>query len=208
MLEAERIASRFRLPPWRLPPLGPRAVFARCFAIALRNKRDAVAALAAVGAIAAILVNGLFLQAGPHPAPIFAARPLISGEATGAIAQLPRPRPAAAAAAAAVAVGGVASRDSPRGDGIPVPRARRQAPPPPARADPIADLLDPARKVSALQGVLNDFGYGPIKVTGALDQPTAKGIERFERDHNLAVTGRNSPELRRALAAATGQPLD
>jgi hypothetical protein len=207
MLAAERIAPRFRLPHWRLPRLGPRAIFARCFAAALRNKRDAVSALAAVGAVAAILVNGLFLQAGPHPAPIFASRPLISGEATGAIAQLPRPRPAAAAAGA-VAGGAVASREGARGEGVPLPRSRRQAPPPGPRTDPIADLLDPARKVSALQRLLNEFGYGPIKVTGALDQQTAKGIERFERDHNLAVTGQNTPELRRALAAATGQSVD
>jgi hypothetical protein len=201
MLGTERIVSL--LPQWHLPPLGLRAVFARCFAAALRNKRDSLAAMGAVGAIAAIIVNGLFLQTGPHPAPMFAMRPPISGEATGAIAQLPRPRPAAPA----LTGGAVALHEGPRGEPVPLPRSRRQAPPGP-RPDPIADLLEPARKVTALQRVLNDFGYGPIKVTGALDQQTAKGIERFERDHNLAVTGQNTPELRRALTVATGQPLD
>src|SRR4029078_4283816 len=33
-------------------------------------------------AIFAIVINALFLQKGPHPAPIFAARPLLQQEAT------------------------------------------------------------------------------------------------------------------------------
>jgi peptidoglycan hydrolase-like protein with peptidoglycan-binding domain len=62
----------------------------------LRNPRDSFAGLIAGAAISAILVNGLLLQPGPHPAPIFTIRPspLASSEATGAIvATLPRPRP-------------------------------------------------------------------------------------------------------------------
>ena len=165
MLEADELPRGFACPHGACRRLGPRAVFARCFAIALRNKRDALAALAARGSDCGDSRQRSF-SAGRAASGADLRGPAADlGEATGAIAQLPRPRPAAAAAAAAVAVGGVASRDSPRGDGIPLPRARRQAPPPGARADPIADLLDPARKVSALQRVLNDFGYGPIKVT-------------------------------------------
>jgi hypothetical protein len=45
-------------------------------------------------------------------------------------------------------------------------------------------------------------------VTGTFDEETGKAIERFERDHNLAVTGQNSPRLRQALGLATGRPLD
>ena len=56
--------------------------------------------------------------------------------------------------------------------------------------------------------MLNDFGYGPLKVTGILDEETSKGIARFERDHNLTVSGQNTPQLRRALGLATGRPLD
>ena len=59
-----------------------------------------------------------------------------------------------------------------------------------------------------MQRVLNEFGYGPIKVNGTFDDATKNGIERFERDHNLPVTGQNSPRLRHALAAATGATLD
>jgi peptidoglycan hydrolase-like protein with peptidoglycan-binding domain len=60
----------------------------------LRRPRDTFMAIVAIGAVCSILINALFLQRGPHPAPIFAAKPrLASPEATGAIAVLPRPRP-------------------------------------------------------------------------------------------------------------------
>jgi len=46
------------------------------------HPREFVALLMATAAIFAIVVNALFLQKGPHPAPIFAARPLLPQEAT------------------------------------------------------------------------------------------------------------------------------
>ena len=45
-------------------------------------------------------------------------------------------------------------------------------------------------------------------MSGILDDDTREGIERFERDHNLAVTGQNTPRLRRAVATVTGRALD
>jgi peptidoglycan hydrolase-like protein with peptidoglycan-binding domain len=41
----------------------------------LQRPRDSIAAIAAAGATVAILVNALFMQSGPHPAPIFANKP-------------------------------------------------------------------------------------------------------------------------------------
>jgi peptidoglycan hydrolase-like protein with peptidoglycan-binding domain len=61
-----------------------------------RSPRDSFVAILASAAIAAIFINGLFLQPGPHPAPIFAVRPppIAATDATGGIvATLPRPRP-------------------------------------------------------------------------------------------------------------------
>jgi len=62
--------------------------------LVVRNPRDTLIAIVVSGLVAAIFVNGLFLQPGPHPAPIFAIRPspVASNDATGAI-QLPRRRP-------------------------------------------------------------------------------------------------------------------
>jgi peptidoglycan hydrolase-like protein with peptidoglycan-binding domain len=61
----------------------------------IRNRRDSFVVIVAAAAITAIFINGLFLQPGPHPAPIFSVRPLpiSSSETTGGIvASLPRPR--------------------------------------------------------------------------------------------------------------------
>jgi hypothetical protein len=41
-----------------------------------------------------------------------------------------------------------------------------------------------------------------------LDDDTREGIARFERDHNLPVTGQNTPRLRHAVAVATGRVLE
>ena len=42
----------------------------RMFGVVLRNPRDSLCAVAAAAAISAIVANSLFLQSGPHPAPL------------------------------------------------------------------------------------------------------------------------------------------
>jgi peptidoglycan hydrolase-like protein with peptidoglycan-binding domain len=72
----------------------------------IRNPRDSFVAIVAAAAVAAIVINGLLLQPGPHPAPMFTVRPLpiASNDATGGIIpRLPRPRPAEAESAAQAA---------------------------------------------------------------------------------------------------------
>ncbi|MPZ56938.1 MAG: peptidoglycan-binding protein [Rhizobiales bacterium] len=62
----------------------------------VRHPRDTVAFLAAFIATGTIAVNALFLQSGPHPAPLFALRQVMPGP--GALDRadpLPRPRPLA-----------------------------------------------------------------------------------------------------------------
>jgi peptidoglycan hydrolase-like protein with peptidoglycan-binding domain len=60
-----------------------------------RNSRGVIGGGVAAAAVGTILVNALYLQPGPHPAPIFAvkARP-VSGDQADAVVTLPRPRPA------------------------------------------------------------------------------------------------------------------
>ncbi len=53
---------------------------------------DLIAALAALAAVTAIFVNALFLQPGPHPAPIFPIRSAAK-EAQPSAVPAPRPRP-------------------------------------------------------------------------------------------------------------------
>ena len=53
------------------------------------HPREFVAILMAAIAAFAIIVNALFLQKGPHPAPIFAARPLLLQQERAALSRLP-----------------------------------------------------------------------------------------------------------------------
>ncbi len=64
----------------------------------VRHPRESVGVLMATAATVAIMVNALFLQHGPHPAPIFAARPLAFRPA--APVAVPQPAPVAAPKAA------------------------------------------------------------------------------------------------------------
>jgi hypothetical protein len=188
MVEMHRALVRVRLP--------------RIFRLVLRNPRDSMCALALMTAVAAIVANSLYLQPGRHPAPIFAIRPLpvVSSEETGAVTQPPRRRPPASDAQ---------KPESPqKSDPVPLPRPRAQSAPAGSRSDPSADVMNPLRQLSAVQRILNDFGYGPIRLTGILDDNTREGIARFERDHNLPITGQNTPRLRHALSMATGRSLE
>jgi peptidoglycan hydrolase-like protein with peptidoglycan-binding domain len=58
----------------------------------LRRPKDTIAALLAAAAALTILVNALFLQSGPHPAPIFSNRPPVAA-ASGKTQAMPIPQP-------------------------------------------------------------------------------------------------------------------
>jgi hypothetical protein len=174
----------------------------RIFRLVLRNPRDSMFVLTLMAAIAAIVVNSLYLQPRRHPAPIFPIRPLpvVSDGGAGAFTQLAPRRQL---------VPDLGKPESaPKVDPIPLPRPRTQSGPAPARPDAPGDTTGALRQLSALQRILNEFGYGPMRVNGILDEDTREGIARFERDHNLPVTGQNTPRLRRAITIATGRPVE
>ncbi len=79
---------------------GRRALRPLWWRVLVRHPRDTLLGVVATAAMTAIVVNGLFLQPGPHPAPIFSVKPLPvpAREVTGATgtALIPRPRPNAA----------------------------------------------------------------------------------------------------------------
>jgi hypothetical protein len=162
------------------------------------HRRDVIGGLVAMMAIALIVGNGLFMQSGPHPAPIFAIKPLpvVANESTGAV--IPRPRPAV-----------VAEAPKPEPTPVPMPPRPRTQQAAAAHTDPIAELItQQPHPLSAVQRALNEYGYGPVKATGVYDDATRAAIKRFEKDHDLPSTGQITPRLRRELAVATGRPLD
>jgi peptidoglycan hydrolase-like protein with peptidoglycan-binding domain len=63
----------------------------------LRRPGDSIAGGVAIFAATAILVNALFMQSGPHPAPIFANKPvLVTTPISAPVAALPQRKPAEA----------------------------------------------------------------------------------------------------------------
>ncbi len=218
------------------------------------HPREFVGIVMATVALFAIFINALFLQKGPHPAPIFATRPLLKQET-----QVIPPRPAVAQPIIASdsvaqnrvqlvsdiqrelsrkgfydgAVDGIwgaktdaATRDFVQAAGLKINpdvsdsllRAivasnskvpnDRAASVEPRRNDPIAELIAPSKRVLAIQRALGDFGYGQIKLSGVYDPETRAAIEKFERDHQLPVTGQISDRFVRELAAMSGRPLE
>lgn len=71
----------------------------------MRYPRECVGIVMATAAVATIFVNALFLQKGPHPAPIFATRPLLAPQPVIQARPVAQPAAQPVAASAAVAVG-------------------------------------------------------------------------------------------------------
>ena len=145
-------------------------------------------------AVGTVVVNALFLQTGPHPAPIFTNRPSPASAINEPLKVLPRPRPAAIKADLSV-------------PNLPATPTAATASATPAR-DAIGELIGPNKRVVALQRTLAEFGYGQIKPTGTFDLATRSAIVEFERNRKLPVTGQISDRVTRELAAMTGRPLE
>lgn len=157
----------------------------RLWARAARRPVDSVAIGAAVAVSLVIVVNAVILQSGSRPAPFLSNAP-------------PTPPVTAAVRPTLTAVPPLRPTD--------VPRAPQAVAAP--RNDPIAQLISLSSRIVAVQRVLSDYGYGQIRPTGVLDRPTSEAIERFEREHNLPVTGKISDRMVNELAVMAGHPLD
>jgi hypothetical protein len=178
------------------------AIGLRLWTIAACRPVDAAAILCASAASLIIIVNAVFLQSGHHPAPFFAnptalPPPVADNRPTATVTPVPKSLETRAL-------------DKP-------PEAAPARPPQALRApqarhnDPIGDLIGSSvassSRVAALQRVLSDFGYGQLRASGTLDEPTRTAIEKFESEHKLPVTGRLSDRLLNELAAMTGRPI-
>ena len=183
-----------------------------------RRPKDAICLGLAVAAAGCIVVNALFLQSGPHPAPIFTE---VVQPATPANETVPLP-PAKRQASTRLPAAPLPVTAPVKTTGTlpaPSPVKTIEAPRPPApvktaaagrndnRPDPIAELLEPANRTVAVQRVLAEFGYGQIKPTGMVDPNTKAAIEKFERERKLPVTGQVSERLVRELTTLKGGPL-
>jgi hypothetical protein len=163
-----------------------RSALSLLWAQVARRPIDSAAILAAAAGCLVIAVNALFLQSRSLPAPV-------------PVAALPRP---------------LTSKNLPKSIHVSAPTHTVGVIGNPAhvatapRHDAIATLIDDASHIVAVQRALSDYGYGQLKPSGILDRPTRDAIERFEREHNIPVTGKISDRLVNELAVLIGHPLD
>jgi hypothetical protein len=197
--------------------------------ILLYSPKDMVAGLIAFAAVSAIITNAVFLQTGPHPAPMFGSVVHMQ-QANLATVTLPRPRPAEADAAPAEThstephlaesrANELRPPDGKGGDPLGNLVKATVAPPPATTAPPAANVLRPpapipsvqitgSHKVAAVQRALTEYGYGQLKATGTIGADTVAAIQKFERDRRLPVTGQVSERLVHELNAMIGHPID
>jgi hypothetical protein len=175
------------------------AVTRRLWTNAARRPVDSFSILAAGAASLIIVVNAVFLQTGPHPAPFFAnpAAALPPADRRAELPVLPAPK---------------VSEKLPEPQPHPAVGAKLPQPVASRRTDPIGDLIgssvSPSARIAAVQRTLSEFGYGQIKPTGILDEPTIAAIGKFESEHKMPVTGRLSDRLLSELAVMTGRALE
>ena len=204
--------------------------------ILLYSPKDMVAGLIAFAAVSAIITNAVFLQTGPHPAPMFGSVVHMQ-QANLATVTLPRPRPAEADAAPAethstephVAESKANEKTNEKPNELRLPDSKSNDPlgslvkatvaAPATITPPAANGLRPpapippvqitgSRKVAAVQRALTEYGYGQLKATGTIGADTQAAIMKFERDRKLPVTGQVSERLVHELHAMIGHPID
>jgi hypothetical protein len=198
--------------------------------ILLHSPKDTVAGLLALAAAAAIIANAVFLQHGPHPAPMFGSVVHLPPASLATVSLLPRPRPAEADETSSeprllephaneVRASGPRVVDQrsidPLGNLVKTTTTASL----PTAAPPASNALRPpapipvvqitgSRRVAAVQRALTEYGYGQLKATGTTGSDTQAAIQKFERDRKLPVTGQVSDRLVRELTVMIGHSID
>ncbi len=171
-----------------------------------RHPRESVAFFIGGSAVVMICANALFMQPGPHPAPILtrssAPLPRAATIATP-LSPVPIAQPARFEPVQPAVLPPVRPQAAPS-----AVKSKMAAAPEPARQDPIAQLLAPTKRITAVQRILTAYGYGQIKPTGVLDTATEDAIRKFETSRKMPVTGQVSEPVVRALSAMSGQQID
>jgi len=109
--------------------------------VLLHSPKDTVAALLAFAAACGVVTNALFLQAGPHPAPMFGPTVVNLAATQAAPNLLPRPRPVEADAASSEPRSIEPKTNERTGERASDFRASETKPVEPKVADPLANLV-------------------------------------------------------------------
>ena len=181
----------------------------------------------ALGAVLAAIVagiggNALLMQAGRHPAPLFAPAAQSSAAAVEPVAphappvanpapktaQAVTPQPSAPATTASIEPAAKVDRPASAPSPAPAAPGRVEKRPAAPDSDPIGAILrgkpvdDGSHLVRAAQVALAKLGY-PVKPGGAEDRATRRALRHFQHAHGLPETAEISPELVKRLNAAS-----
>jgi Putative peptidoglycan binding domain len=154
--------------------------------ILLHSPKDTVAGVLAFAAIAAIVANALFLQAGPHPSPMFGSIVTMPVPAQAPASPLPRPRPAEA----------TKSEAAPPEPKVPEPRVVELKAAEPKAADP--KTADP-KSADPLTNLVKATSAAP-QATSSIPRPPAAIPVSSRSDSMLGPGGsRRVAAVQRAL---------
>jgi peptidoglycan hydrolase-like protein with peptidoglycan-binding domain len=145
------------------------------------SRRDAVAFMVAVLATVAIVVNGLLLQAGPHPAPMFK-------DAIAAIAAASKPAPKDRV------------KDAVKDTATALPRPR------PPEATSKFDARATSEIIADIQRELIRRGYYDGVVDGRYGPRTDAAVRDFEQASGLKASTEPSEALLAAIKRSTTKP--
>jgi peptidoglycan hydrolase-like protein with peptidoglycan-binding domain len=163
-----------------------------------RGRRiDSLAVLCALLAMGAIAANALFLQKGPHPAPIFSTRP-------------PAPKTAAAPAfPLKPVVIAPAPQAEPTTGAVVLPRPRPAAEPEPAKLDPAPAARPRAEVVAEIQKELSRRGFYDGMTDGVYGSKTDAAIRDFEHAASIKAGGEPDEAMLRTIKASSmkAQPV-
>jgi peptidoglycan hydrolase-like protein with peptidoglycan-binding domain len=140
----------------------------------VRYPRESVGILLATCAVLAVYANALFMQKGPHPAPIFATRPPIVAPVAAPQPVTPVVRPVAVVMAPAAAT-------------------------PPASA---ITPMNRIQLIVEIQRALSKRGFYDGIADGIWGGKTDAGIREFARAAKLTINPEASEEMLRALTAS------
>ncbi|WP_019903045.1 peptidoglycan-binding domain-containing protein [Methylobacterium sp. 77] len=197
--------------------------------LCLRRPGEVLGSVVALGAVAAVAMNALGFQGGPHPAPIFPTLGKGTGNGAAAKPQAAKPaEPAKSAEPARLAEAPPRKIDVPKSD--PGPEQKAALLPEPAKPatkpvvaaqatkrDVIAEIIKAGETTASVtpktdvavaqaQRALVKLGYGPLVADGVLGAGTRAAIEKFERDRKLPVKGVAAGRTLRELASSAGSP--
>jgi peptidoglycan hydrolase-like protein with peptidoglycan-binding domain len=163
--------------------------------------RDIGGVVLAAIAAGAIVVNALFLQSGPHPAPIFAGELAPAAETKDAVVgALPRPREAAPAKSGSAKSGSAKSE----------PAKFEPAKPEPAKSEPAVRKAEPGKAepstpvelLAEVQRELARRAFYDGAIDGLHGSRTDTAIREFERAAGLKASTEPNAALLRAIRSS------